>query len=367
MRDKRSVDELSIEELEQVLAIRKREARQGQLKRMKRAGRVVTDVVPRVTAPVVQPAVAPATPAEPTNGQPAPSVESAPEKPANGSPKQLKASPPPITKSAEPRFEDEIYDEAYQAEFHEDGDDRIWKRFVNTVLLIVEVAAVFGLIFIGLNLLGAIDTLDAETRAAQEMANATRQASLPTIAPTPTLRLDQVVLPSGHTFTENGTPIINTAEIPAHLLPIVQSELLAPVIARPPRTPETALAISIPKLNIDQTIIQGTDWEALKQGVGQVQNGATPADDTGNVALAAHNDIYGELFRHLNELEPGDQFQIRTETGIHTYTITSWDIFEPDDVHVMDNQGRPTATLISCYPYQVSNRRIVVFAERTDV
>ncbi|MGV2437749.1 MAG UNVERIFIED_CONTAM: hypothetical protein LVT10_24955 [Anaerolineae bacterium] len=41
MRDKRRVDELSIEELEQVLAMRKREERGKRLERLKRSGRVI--------------------------------------------------------------------------------------------------------------------------------------------------------------------------------------------------------------------------------------------------------------------------------------------------------------------------------------
>jgi len=72
-------------------------------------------------------------------------------------------------------------------------------------------------------------------------------------------------------------------------------------------------------LHLDEAITQGTDWEALRLGVGQVLNGATPADDTGNVVLAAHNDVYGELFRYLDQLEEGDEFQIQTAT--RTYVI----------------------------------------------
>ncbi|MBZ0277470.1 MAG: hypothetical protein K8I60_15095, partial [Anaerolineae bacterium] len=46
MRDKRPVDELSVEELERILAIRKREERQNKLQRMKRAGRVIEPETP---------------------------------------------------------------------------------------------------------------------------------------------------------------------------------------------------------------------------------------------------------------------------------------------------------------------------------
>src|SRR5688572_4781228 len=68
MRDKRTVDELSIEELERILAIRKREERQGKMKRMERAGRVVPSesakqpTAPDFSAIVQQTQTAPAMP-----------------------------------------------------------------------------------------------------------------------------------------------------------------------------------------------------------------------------------------------------------------------------------------------------------------
>jgi sortase A len=175
-----------------------------------------------------------------------------------------------------------------------------------------------------------------------------------------------VVLPTGHIYREDGAPEFNTAEIPPHLLPAVQAELSRPVIVRPERTAETAYAVSIPKLRLEQTIVQGTDWEALRMGVGQVLNGANPSDPTGNVALAAHNDIYGELFRDLDQLEPGDQITIRTENRIYTYEVYDTEFVGPTDVQVLESKGRPTLTLISCYPYQQNTERIVVYANRLD-
>ncbi len=123
------------------------------------------------------------------------------------------------------------------------------------------------------------------------------------------------------------------------------------------------MRLIIPKLNVDHTIVQGIDWEALRQGVGQLPNGTTPADDAGNLVLAAHNDIYSEIFRDLDQLEPGDQFQVQTRNQIYTYTIKGSEVVDPDAVHVMDPTDEATATLISCYPYQVNTQRIVVFAE----
>ncbi len=342
MRDKRPVDELSIEELERILAIKKREERQAKLKRMERSGRIVNNgqseaksAAPPGARPVGQPPVAPS--ASPV------------------------VKPTPV-RDAQPRFEDEWLDD-YVKEHREQS--RFWKSFVNQALLLVEVLAVVGLVALGYNMLSAIGRLEQETASAQQLADEQRRAGIPTLAPTPQLRLDDVVLPGGHTPPVEGQQAqFNFDEIPSNLIPLVQSQILAPVISRPPPTAETALRLVIPEINVDQSIVQGVDWEALRLGIGQLNNGVTPADTSGNVVLSAHNDIYNEIFRHLDQLEPGDEFQIFTQTQVYSYVITGWDVFEPNEVHVLESRDGPTATLISCYPYKVDDQRIVVFADR---
>src|SRR5690606_27218292 len=277
-------------------------------------------------------------------------------------PRQPASKPDSSENGGLPRFVDGAEGTAADPE-----RDRFWKSFVNQALLLVEVAAVLGLVYIGYILVQSIGELERETAEAQRLAQEQRAAVLPTIAPTPVLRIEDVVLPGGHTpptSPHGAQPNLN--EIPANLQPLVQAQLFQPVLSRPAPTDATALRLIIPKLNIDQTIVQGTDWEALKQGVGQLLNGVTPASQRGNLVLSAHNDIYGELFRHLDRLEPGDRFQVQTRTQIYNYVVRGSQIVEPTDVHVLESTSAPTATLISCYPYQVNNKRIVVFAERVD-
>jgi sortase A len=237
-------------------------------------------------------------------------------------------------------------------------------RWYDRALIAVEVTAVLGIILIGTNLLVAAQNLERETASAQAMAEEQRRAGIPTLVPTPSLRLEDVVLPGGHTVSESGVVSFNYDEVPSHLIPLVESQWIRPVVARPQTTNETAVALIIPKLNINQVIVQGVDWEALQQGVGQMVNGADPADEVGNVVLAAHNDVYGELFRHVDQLVAGDTFQIQTQTTTYTYTVTDIFTVEPDDVTVLGSRDGATATLISCYPYRVNDERIVVYADR---
>jgi sortase A len=280
---------------------------------------------------------------------------------------QTAKTPPPIQPGGIPRFEDDpgaatIGDPRSTSA---NNDSAVFKQFMNLVLLLVEVAAVVGLLFIGYQMLVATDQLEAETREAQKIVNATAVASIPTLAPTPVIRLHDVVLPTGH-IVENGVARPNFDEIPERYREQLRYEYSQPVLHRPEPTDNTALRVSIPALKMNEPITQGDDWEALKAGVAQVLNGFDPARPDGNVALAAHNDVYGQLFRDLDQLKPGDQIFIQTRTEVYTYEITHTEIVEPTEVSVLDSQGRPTVVLISCYPFGRNNKRIVVFANRVD-
>lgn len=343
MRDKRPVDELSIEELEHILAIRKREERQGKLKRMERAGRVVPSETPKPTAPAFSAIVPDAAPAS--------------------SPPPLNTGPATLNGST-PQFEDDGRTAAPAYQPSNANPDRFWRSFVNQSLLLVEVLAIGGLAFLGFQMFSATSSLQQETANAQAIADEQRRLTIPTLAPTPQLQLDDFILPGGHIFTATGEVRFNYDEVPSNLLGLVQSQILQPVIARPLQTEETAMEIAIPKIGVQQTIVAGMDWEALKLGVGQMLNGVNPGDEAGNLVLSGHNDIYGEVFRDLDQLEIGDEFTLRTRTQVYTYRVTGTDKVDPTAVHVLDPRGGATATLISCYPYKVNNQRIIIFADR---
>jgi sortase A len=226
------------------------------------------------------------------------------------------------------------------------------RTFLNRTLLLVEIAAVAGLVLILLSGLGALRDLNAEVAAALEG---------PTPLPTPLI--EAVVLPSGHTSpTSPGGAQPNDSEIPENLRPFVES---LPVVGLPTPGPEQARSIHIPALwTSPAPVVQGDGWEQLKKGVAQHLGTANPGA-SGNVVLSAHNDIFGELFRDLDQLQPGDEVRLSTATRDFVYRVTGTEIVGPTDVQVMEATERPTVTLISCYPYLIDNKRIVVFAELT--
>ena len=175
---------------------------------------------------------------------------------------------------------------------------------------------------------------------------------------TPTPLIAAVVLPSGHTFS-GGSPIPNESEIPEHLRPIVQAMAAIPI---PTQSPQQAIRIQIPAIDVDAPVVQGDGWEQLKKGVGQHVNTANPGED-GNLVLSAHNDIYGEIFRDLDQLQAGDVIRVFTAQSSYEYIVVQTQIVEPTRVDVLDQTADPITTLISCYPYGVNNQRIVISAK----
>lgn len=190
-------------------------------------------------------------------------------------------------------------------------------------------------------------------------AQAVMQAGVVTQAPTPSITA--VVLPGGHTPPNAaGGAQFNEAEIPEHLRPLVQAP--QPISIPPTPGPRQAVRIQISSIGVDAAVVRGDSWEQLKKGVGQ-QLGTTDPGQAGNLVLSAHNDIFGEIFRSLDKLQPGDTVTLQTTVEKFNYRITGSQVVEPTDVRVLSSTTAPTLTLISCYPYLVDNKRIVVFAE----
>ena len=220
------------------------------------------------------------------------------------------------------------------------------RKIFDGFLLVVEVLAVLGLVFVLFNGLEVIQELNQEVADALE---------LPTLTPTPIIKA--VVLPSGHTPPdEQGNTRPNEAEIPEHLRPLVQSIAEVPI---PTPGPEQANRVQIPAIGVDAPVVQGDGDEQLKKGVGQNYSSANPGK-SGNVILSAHNDVYGEIFRDLDQLKTGDEIVIHTNQRAYTYVVMNTQVVEPTYVKVMDQTTDATVTLISCYPYLVDNQRIVV-------
>lgn len=222
------------------------------------------------------------------------------------------------------------------------------QTWLNKFLIVLEFLAIIALLAVVISTLSTLGAFNRSVAASFQQ---------PALAPTPLIQA--VVLPDGHTSpNQPGGARPNEAEIPEHLRPLWQSlaELPTPIPA-----PEQAIRIQIPAIEVDAPVVQGDGWEQLKRGVGQWIGSPKPGGN-GNIVLSGHNDMYGEVFRYLDRLNPGDRVILFTSRRQYTYIIIGTQMVEPTAVEVMAPTPDARVTLISCHPYLVNDHRIVVSA-----
>jgi sortase A len=318
MSDRRTVDDLTIEELEQLLIIRRREARTERMRRLREIGRLPADAaLPHEDLTALGPE---------TEGS------NAMREPASSRQRTFEVEPLGGQKSR-------------RKQRKRPARTR-WGRLRDRLLLVLEVAALLGLVAILAVSLLNLKSLNDDYAAAGQLALAATNTPTPSSAE---------VLPGGH------SPPEEPGSVPIHLQGLVEGEapLAVPI---PTPGPEAPTRIVIPAINVDALVVEGDSWEQLKLGVGHHLNTANPGE-RGNMVFSAHDDIYGEIFRHLDDLELGDEVTVYAGERPFRYIVKAKQILEPTDVGVLAPTTKPVVTLISCYPYMVDTHRIVVIAE----
>lgn len=325
MKDRRFVDELSIEELERILLIKRREARLARLRQMDRLEQV------RGRDPLEPGPPSPELPPIPTAHRQFQGTGAS----ATYHSVEIKASREGLLGLRLARWL------SAPLQVH-------WRFIANRIFLLIEIMAVLGLIAIVL-----------DTWQNREKINEDAQELFVPLTPEPTTAplIDAVVLPGGHT-PPDARGISEPEAIPQYLQTLAQAITPQPI---PTRGPEHATRIVIPSIGVDHPVVEGNSWEALKQGVGHTPSSANPGE-VGNCILSAHNDIFGETFRHLPEMELGDEIFVHTSNEIYRYVVKATRVVEPIQVEVMHPTNQPVLTLISSYPYLIDDKRIVIIS-----
>ncbi len=120
--------------------------------------------------------------------------------------------------------------------------------------------------------------------------------------------------------------------------------------------------ISVPKIDLESVIVEGTTHKALLLGPGHLKDTPAPGE-LGNSVISGHRDTF---FRHIRELEKGDTLTVQREGKTFTYEVTGKKIVEPDDLSVIRPVKDRQLTLITCYPtYYIgpAPKRLVVFSK----
>ncbi len=303
MRDRRYVGDLSIEELKETLIVRRREERLARLRRIGAArgaaGTLVVEDEGLLSAP----------------------SGTVSRKAGRG--------------SILGRVNDPAADSPHQ---EAQGPLGVWRE---RILLAIEGVALVGLIVVVISLLVTVRNLNQDWRKDQQAD------ALP--LPTATALIRAAILPGGH------KPPVTQGGEAQPLGPI-------PSIVIPTPGPRAPTRLVIPSIHVDVPVVAGDDWEQLKKGAGHHIGSANPGE-RGNCFISGHNDVYGEIFRHLQEVKVGDEIIVYAGDQPYRYRIRATRIVEPDDVSVMYPTSSPVLTLLTCYPYMIDSHRLIVIAE----
>lgn len=122
--------------------------------------------------------------------------------------------------------------------------------------------------------------------------------------------------------------------------------------------------IQIPAIVVDFMVVEGTDYEALKEGPGHYAQTADPWDGSGRVAIAGHRTTYQHPFLELDRLDEGDDIVLRTAKGTFTYDITRVFVIPSEGSgKVLTQTRQPSLVLTTCHPKYSAEERLIVTAD----
>jgi sortase A len=121
---------------------------------------------------------------------------------------------------------------------------------------------------------------------------------------------------------------------------------------------------------VEVGVLPNGEMETAAYAAGRLAFSAE-AGEEGNVVLAGHNDVLGEVFRRLPELQVGDEISLFRGEARFRYVVEGRTILREqgasdaqrrENARWMEPTDDAVATLISCYPYRVDTHRYVVRA-----
>ena len=127
--------------------------------------------------------------------------------------------------------------------------------------------------------------------------------------------------------------------------------------------------ITIPKIDVNLPIYNGTSQDVLPKGVGHMEQSSYPLGGVStHCVLTGHRGLPSAvLFTDLDKLEIGDEFYLHVLDEILAYKVDQIKVVEPNesgDLEIID--GKDYCTLVTCTPYAINSHRLLVRGERTE-
>ncbi|HEX7158569.1 MAG TPA: class D sortase [Edaphobacter sp.] len=105
--------------------------------------------------------------------------------------------------------------------------------------------------------------------------------------------------------------------------------------------------LTVPKINLEVPVFEGTDDVTLDRGVGRIA-GTARLGEAGNIGIAGHRDGF---FRGLKDVTKGDEIRLVLPDAVATYVVDQISVVTPQDVSVLQPRPVSSLTLVTCFPF----------------
>lgn len=153
-----------------------------------------------------------------------------------------------------------------------------------------------------------------------------------------------------------------------------------PIAVHPPeRIVAPDIGLDAPVVTISSRIVDigrvaTIVWDVPNAAAGWHDDSALPGQPD-NIVLSGHHNIGGEVFRHIVDLEPGDEIILYADGRPYRYVVQSKMILpekgQPPEVRQENARWigpfpEERLTLVTCWPYTSNTHRLIVVALPAD-
>lgn len=156
-----------------------------------------------------------------------------------------------------------------------------------------------------------------------------------------------------------------------------------PPIQSPPPNMPNPTRIAIPRVGVDADVVEVaarvveidgqkvSNWRVADWAAGRHNTSARPGEQ-GNIVIAGHSDVRGEVFRGLHDIDIGDEINLTSAAGVFVYIVEEIHLRRDRDVPLAERLAvggffapmpEERLTLVTCWPYGVDDHRLIVVAK----
>jgi sortase A len=120
--------------------------------------------------------------------------------------------------------------------------------------------------------------------------------------------------------------------------------------------------LRVPRLGLNEIIVNGTDHNSLKRGPGRYLGAAMPGEGE-LVYIAGHRTTYGAPFSRIDKLRVGDKVFVELPYATIEYAITGHRIVAATETSVLKSKGYEQLLLQACHPRFFASHRYIAYAK----